>query len=42
MRRHLFRCCGNAPGGITSEDPAVINRFRSMFTALRNPCALDA
>ncbi|MFF8556589.1 hypothetical protein ACF058_27640 [Streptomyces sp. NPDC015501] len=42
MKRHLFRRCGNAPGGITSENPAVINRFRAMLIALRNPCALDA
>ncbi|MFJ8159220.1 hypothetical protein [Streptomyces sp. NPDC094468] len=32
-----FRCCGHAPGALSPEDQAVVDQFRAMLTALRNP-----
>lgn len=32
-----FRRCGNAPGALSPEDQAVVDQFRAMLTALRNP-----
>ncbi|NED17983.1 hypothetical protein G3I31_07460 [Streptomyces sp. SID9913] len=32
-----FRRCGHAPGALTPEDQAVVDQFRAMLTALRNP-----
>lgn len=32
-----FRRCGHAPGTLTPEDQAVVDQFRAMLTALRNP-----
>ncbi|MGX1025428.1 hypothetical protein RKD37_000134 [Streptomyces ambofaciens] len=32
-----FRRCGHGPGTLTPEDQAVIDQFRAMLTALRNP-----
>ncbi|MEW1552281.1 hypothetical protein [Streptomyces tsukubensis] len=37
MKRPLFRRCGYAPGAVSPEDQAVVNQFRAMLTALRNP-----
>ncbi|MFG3158005.1 hypothetical protein ACGF7W_38900 [Streptomyces sp. NPDC048219] len=36
-RPSLFRRCGNAPGVLSPEDQAVVDQFRAMLTALRNP-----
>ncbi|MCL6293240.1 hypothetical protein [Streptomyces sp. 43Y-GA-1] len=36
MIRRLRRC-GHAPGTISPEDQAVVDQFREMLTALRNP-----
>ncbi|MEW9513864.1 hypothetical protein [Streptomyces bacillaris] len=36
MIRRLRRC-GHAPGVISPEDQAVVDEFRAMLTALRNP-----
>lgn len=36
-RPSLFRRCGNAPGALSPEDQAVVDQFRAMLTALRNP-----
>ncbi|MCL3998150.1 hypothetical protein [Streptomyces lavenduligriseus] len=32
-----FRRCGHGPGTFTPEDQAVVDQFRAMLTALRNP-----
>lgn len=32
-----FRRCGLAPGAISPEDQAVVDQFRAMLTAVRNP-----
>jgi hypothetical protein len=32
-----FRRCGHGPGALTPEDQAVVDQFRAMLTALRNP-----
>lgn len=32
-----FRRCGHAPGALTPEDQVVVDQFRVMLTALRNP-----
>ncbi|GHI33200.1 hypothetical protein [Streptomyces daghestanicus] len=32
-----FRRCGHAPGAISPEDQAVVDQFRAMLTAVRNP-----
>jgi hypothetical protein len=32
-----FRRCGHAPGTISPEDQAVVDQFRAMLTAVRNP-----
>ncbi|KIE24681.1 hypothetical protein LK08_23240 [Streptomyces sp. MUSC 125] len=32
-----FRRCGHAPGALSPEDQAVVEQFRAMLTALRNP-----
>nr|WP_168723230.1 hypothetical protein [Streptomyces sp. SAT1]ANO42825.1 hypothetical protein A8713_036910 [Streptomyces sp. SAT1] len=37
MKRPFFRRCGHAPGALTPEDQAVVDQFRAMLTALRNP-----
>ncbi|WP_331720714.1 hypothetical protein [Streptomyces sp. NBC_01174] len=37
MIRQLFRRCATAPGALTDEDQAVVDAFRSMLAALRNP-----
>ncbi|MGC5543712.1 hypothetical protein ACPYPE_23865 [Streptomyces griseus] len=37
MIRRLRRRCGHAPGTISPEDQAVVDEFRAMLTALRNP-----
>lgn len=36
-RPSFFRRCGNAPGAITPEDQAVVDAFRAMLAALRDP-----
>ncbi|ASY37075.1 MULTISPECIES: hypothetical protein [unclassified Streptomyces] len=36
MIRRLRRC-GHAPGTLSPEDQAVVDQFRAMLTALRNP-----
>ncbi|MFF0337890.1 hypothetical protein ACFYUM_35530 [Streptomyces fimicarius] len=36
MIRRLRRC-GHAPGAVSPEDQAVVDQFREMLTALRNP-----
>lgn len=33
----LFRRCGNAPGALSPEDQAVVDQFREMLAALRDP-----
>ncbi|MGW2416022.1 hypothetical protein ACWCV5_28180 [Streptomyces tubercidicus] len=35
--KRLFRRCGHAPGALSPEDQAVVDQFRAMLTALRNP-----
>ncbi|MFJ2736100.1 hypothetical protein [Streptomyces sp. NPDC087317] len=37
MKRPFFRRCGHAPGALSPEDRAVVDQFRAMLTALRNP-----
>ncbi|MEV5982857.1 hypothetical protein [Streptomyces sp. NPDC052114] len=37
MKRPFFRRCGHAPGAISPEDQAVVDQFRAMLTAMRNP-----
>ncbi|WP_256098702.1 RapZ C-terminal domain-containing protein [Streptomyces agglomeratus] len=37
MKPPSFRRCGHAPGTLTSEDQAVVDQFRAMLTAVRNP-----
>ena len=32
-----FRRCGHAPGALSPEDQAVVDRFHAMLTALRTP-----
>ncbi|MFC7818707.1 hypothetical protein ACFUTR_29210 [Streptomyces sp. NPDC057367] len=32
-----FRRCGTAPGAISPEDQAVVDQFRAMLAAVRNP-----
>ncbi|MGW2777261.1 hypothetical protein ACWC4C_32980 [Streptomyces olivaceoviridis] len=34
---HRFRRCAHAPGALTPEDQAVVDQFRAMLAALRNP-----
>ncbi|MFF8911698.1 hypothetical protein [Streptomyces olivaceoviridis] len=34
---HRFRRCGPGPGALTPEDQAVVDQFRAMLTAVRNP-----
>lgn len=37
MKRPSFRRCGTAPGILSAEDQAVVDQFRAMLTAVRNP-----
>lgn len=37
MKRPAFRRCGHASGTISLEDQAVVDQFRAMLTAVRNP-----
>ncbi|MGK5545672.1 hypothetical protein ACSNOH_13210 [Streptomyces sp. URMC 127] len=37
MKRPVFRRCGHAPGALSPEDQAVVDQFRAMLTALRDP-----
>ncbi|MEU2873011.1 hypothetical protein ABZ769_28070 [Streptomyces olivoreticuli] len=37
MKRPSFLRCGHAPGAISPEDQAVVDQFRAMLTAVRNP-----
>ncbi|MFJ3498792.1 hypothetical protein ACIPPJ_35195 [Streptomyces sp. NPDC086091] len=37
MIRGRFRRCGRVPGTFTPEDQAVVDQFRAMLTAVRNP-----
>ncbi|MFE4258244.1 hypothetical protein [Streptomyces sp. NPDC056883] len=37
MKRPSFRRCGHAPGAPSPEDQAVVDQFRAMLTAVRNP-----
>uniref|UniRef100_UPI00366E6DDC hypothetical protein n=1 Tax=Bacillus tropicus TaxID=2026188 RepID=UPI00366E6DDC len=37
MKRPSFRRCGTAPGALSPEDRAVVDQFRAMLTAVRNP-----
>lgn len=37
MIRRMFRRCGNAPGVISPEDQAVVDAFRAMLAAVRDP-----
>ncbi|MFZ3562846.1 hypothetical protein ACOKM5_43725 [Streptomyces sp. BH097] len=37
MTRRFFRRCSHAPGAISPEDQAVVDQFRALLTALRNP-----
>ncbi|MFE3556963.1 hypothetical protein ACFXKW_19145 [Streptomyces sp. NPDC059193] len=37
MKRPLFRRCGHAPGAISPEDQVVVDEFRAMLAAVRNP-----
>lgn len=32
-----FRRCGHAPGALTPEDQAIVDQFRAMLAAVRNP-----
>ncbi|WP_086682110.1 hypothetical protein [Streptomyces pseudogriseolus] len=32
-----FHRCGHGPGALTPEDQAIVDQFRAMLTALRNP-----
>lgn len=32
-----FRRCGHVPGTLTPEDQAVVDQFRALLTAVRNP-----
>jgi hypothetical protein len=36
MKRR-FRRCGHAPGALSPEDQAVVDQFRAMLTAMRDP-----
>ncbi|MDQ1013394.1 hypothetical protein QFZ82_007962 [Streptomyces sp. V4I23] len=35
--KRLFRRCGHTPGTLTPEDQAVVDQFRAMLAAVRNP-----
>jgi hypothetical protein len=35
--KHLFRRCGHTPDALTPEDQAVVDQFRAMLAAVRNP-----
>ncbi|MET9497455.1 hypothetical protein [Streptomyces sp. NPDC006552] len=37
MKRPTFRRCGTAPGALSPEDQAVVDQFRAMLAAVRNP-----
>lgn len=37
MIRRMFRRCGHAPGALTPEDQAVVDAFRAMLAAVRDP-----
>jgi hypothetical protein len=37
MKRRLFRRCGHAPGALSPEDQAVVDAFRAMLAAVRDP-----
>ena len=37
MKRRLFRHCGHVPGALTPEGRAVVDQFRAMLAALRDP-----
>ncbi|EST18024.1 hypothetical protein [Streptomyces roseochromogenus] len=37
MKRLFFRRCAHAPGALTLEDQAVVDQFRAMLAAVRNP-----
>ncbi|MER7050072.1 hypothetical protein ABT391_35150 [Streptomyces jumonjinensis] len=37
MKRCLFRRCGHAPGTLSPEDQAVVDAFRAMLVAVRQP-----
>ncbi|MBP5942758.1 hypothetical protein [Streptomyces acidiscabies] len=37
MKRLSFRRCGTAPGALSPEDQAVVDQFRAMLAAVRNP-----
>ncbi|MFB7918075.1 hypothetical protein [Streptomyces sp. NPDC056061] len=37
MKRPFFRRCGHAPSALSLEDKAIVDQFRAMLTALRNP-----
>ncbi|MEU1129562.1 hypothetical protein ABZ383_06795 [Streptomyces sp. NPDC005900] len=37
MKRLSFRRCGTAPGVLSPEDQAVVDQYRAMLTAVRNP-----
>ncbi|MCX4633359.1 hypothetical protein [Streptomyces sp. NBC_01443] len=37
MIRRMFRQCGHAPGTLSPEDQAVVDAFRSMLAAVREP-----
>ncbi|MEU2800914.1 hypothetical protein [Streptomyces sp. NPDC007117] len=36
-RLSFFRRCSRAPGALSPEDQAVVDQFRAMLTAVRNP-----
>lgn len=37
MIRRMFRQCGHAPGTLSPEDQAVVDAFRTMLAAVREP-----
>ncbi|MFE2675046.1 hypothetical protein [Streptomyces hygroscopicus] len=37
MKRRLFRHCSHVPGALTPEGQAVVDQFRAMLAALRDP-----
>ncbi|MCX4673636.1 hypothetical protein OG453_44580 [Streptomyces sp. NBC_01381] len=37
MKRRLFRRCGHTPGPFSSEDQVVVDAYRAMLAALRDP-----
>ncbi|MER6562105.1 hypothetical protein ABT300_31075 [Streptomyces sp. NPDC001027] len=37
MIRRRFRRCGHAPGTLSSEDQRIVDAFRTMLAALRDP-----